>query len=299
MKKVLSLVASLVFLSCVLYSQEARASIGLGSVRDKVGSTDSRDAATKLESYLSEALVKTKRFTIVSRSADDIDGLMSESMAQSGQLASLKDLDFLLMANVISLKKNVKKVSVLGLGGSEQETLAVGVEVRFLKASDGVILIQETIEDNFDGDKVTSTIFGDGATDTGDIIAKSMKVFANKLAVKITESVYPTLVLAVSQKGVVSLPNIGFELGEILNVYELGEPIIDPYTNRQIGREETLIAPVVVIEVSSSIVKAVVLTGKKYKEYQKATFAKGMLAKRTEEKKWTEKQIKPLLKQLK
>lgn len=299
MRKVLSLIAGFVLVGCLLYSQETKAVIGLGSVRDSVGEADSKDAASKLESYLTEALVKTKRFTVVSRSADDIDGLMTESMSQSGNLASLKSLDFLLTAKVISLKKSVKTVSVLGLGGSAQDTLSVGVEVRFLKASDGVIIIQETIEDNFDGDKATSTVFGAGVSDKGDIIAKGMKIFANKLAVKITESVYPTLVLAVSKKGVVSLPNIGFELGEILNIYELGEPIMDPYTGREIGREETLIAPVVVIEVSGSVTKAVIPTGKKYKEYQKATLEKGMISRRTDEKKWTEKQIKPLLKLLK
>lgn len=296
MKRVLFV---LLMLGCVFsaFSQERKPVIGLDTVKFIADNNDSKTAAEKLESYLSAALVKSNRFTVVSRNAGDVDSLMQENLTQLGSLAQLKGLDFLLTAKIVDFTKDVKTVNVLGLGGSAQELVTIGLELKFLDVNDGRIVIQENIRETFEGDKAVATVAGSGTQAATDIIAIAMESLANKLTVKIVETVYPTLVLSVSN-GIVTIPNVGFSVGELINVYKQGEEIIDPYTHQSLGKAEELVAVVAIGEVSGRVAKAVVPSGIKFKAYKDATIEAGYVCRRSGDS-LSNAQIKRLEKQMK
>lgn len=289
----------LLMTGCVLgaFAQERKPVIGLDSVKTVNESADSKAAAGKLESYLSAALVKSNRFTVVSRNAGDIDSLMQENLTQLGSLAQLRGLDFLLTAKIVDFSKDVKSVSVLGLGGSEQELVTIGLELKFLDVNDGRIVIQENIRETFEGDKAVATVYGSGTQAATDIIAIAMESLANKLTVKIVETVYPTLVLAVTN-GIVTIPNVGFSVGELINIYKEGEEIFDPYTNQSLGKSEELVAVVGVGDVAGRIVKAAIPSGSKFKAYKNAQIEVGYVCRRSGDV-LSKAQIKKIQKQMK
>ena len=135
-------------IGCVLgvFAQERKPVIGLDTVKVVVENADAKEAAQKLESYLSAALVKSNRFTVITRNVGDIDSIMQESLTQLGSLTQMSGLDFLLTAKIVDFSKDSKEVSVLGLGGSTQDLVTIGLELKFLDVNDGRIVIQEKYE---------------------------------------------------------------------------------------------------------------------------------------------------------
>lgn len=286
-------------IGCVLgvFAQERKPVIGLDTVKVVVENADAKEAAQKLESYLSAALVKSNRFTVITRNVGDIDSIMQESLTQLGSLTQMSGLDFLLTAKIVDFSKDSKEVSVLGLGGSTQDLVTIGLELKFLDVNDGRIVIQENIRETFEGDKTVATVAGGGTKAANDVIAVAMETLSNKLTAEIIESVYPPLVLSVSN-GIITISNVGFSVGELINIYKQGEEIFDPYTNQSLGKAEELIAVAAVGEVAGSVAKCAVPSGSKFKAYKDAVIEAGYICRRAGDS-LSASQIKRLEKQMK
>lgn len=286
-------------IGCVLgvFAQERKPVIGLDTVKVVVENADAKEAAQKLESYLSAALVKSNRFTVITRNVGDIDSIMQESLTQLGSLTQMSGLDFLLTAKIVDFSKDSKEVSVLGLGGSTQDLVTIGLELKFLDVNDGRIVIQENIRETFEGDKTVATVAGGGTKAANDVIAVAMETLSNKLTAEIIESVYPPLVLSVSN-GIITISNVGFSVGELINIYKQGEEIFDPYTNQSLGKAEELVAVAAVGEVAGSVAKCAVPSGSKFKAYKDAVIEAGYICRRAGDS-LSASQIKRLEKQMK
>lgn len=286
-------------IGCVLgaFAQERKPVIGLDTVKVVVENADAKEAAQKLESYLSAALVKSNRFTVITRNVGDIDSIMQESLTQLGSLTQMSGLDFLLTAKIVDFSKDSKEISVLGLGGSTQDLVTIGLELKFLDVNDGRIVIQENIRETFEGDKMVATVAGGGTKAANDVIAVAMETLSNKLTAEIIESVYPPLVLSVSN-GIITISNVGFSVGELINIYKQGEEIFDPYTNQSLGNAEELVAVAAVGEVAGSVAKCAVPSGSKFKAYKDAVIETGYICRRAGDS-LSASQIKRLEKQMK
>lgn len=286
-------------IGCVLgvFAQERKPVIGLDTVKVVVENADAKEAAQKLESYLSAALVKSNRFTVITRNVGDIDSIMQESLTQLGSLTQMSGLDFLLTAKIVDFSKDSKEVSVLGLGGSTQDLVTIGLELKFLDVNDGRIVIQENIRETFEGDKTVATVAGGGTKAANDVIAVAMETLSNKLTAEIIESVYPPLVLSVSN-GIITISNVGFSVGELINIYKQGEEIFDPYTNQSLGKAEELVAVAAIGEVAGSVAKCAVPSGSKFKAYKDAVIEAGYICRRAGDS-LSASQIKRLEKQMK
>lgn len=286
-------------IGCVLgaFAQERKPVIGLDTVKVVAENADAKEAAQKLESYLSAALVKSNRFTVITRNVGDIDSIMQESLTQLGSLTQMSGLDFLLTAKIVDFSKDSKEISVLGLGGSTQDLVTIGLELKFLDVNDGRIVIQENIRETFEGDKMVATVAGGGTKAANDVIAVAMETLSNKLTAEIIESVYPPLVLSVSN-GIITISNVGFSVGELINIYKQGEEIFDPYTNQSLGNAEELVAVAAVGEVAGSVAKCAVPSGSKFKAYKDAVIEAGYICRRAGDS-LSASQIKRLEKQMK
>ena len=286
-------------IGCVLgaFAQERKPVIGLDTVKVVAENADAKEAAQKLESYLSAALVKSNRFTVITRNVGDIDSIMQESLTQLGSLTQMSGLDFLLTAKIVDFSKDSKEISVLGLGGSTQDLVTIGLELKFLDVNDGRIVIQENIRETFEGDKMVATVAGGGTKAANDVIAVAMETLSNKLTAEIVESVYPPLVLSVSN-GIITISNVGFSVGELINIYKQGEEIFDPYTNQSLGNAEELVAVAAVGEVAGSVAKCAVPSGSKFKAYKDAVIEAGYICRRAGDS-LSASQIKRLEKQMK
>lgn len=285
---------SLMFLFTVAFysfAQEEKAVIGLGEVTTSIKNDNAYSAAKKLQSYLSEALVKSNRFSVMERSSEEINKLSEESMMQENSLPSLSGLNFLLISKVVDFEQKTQDVAVMGVATSK-EIVTLGLEVKFVDVATGRIVLSETLRSNLDGNKSAMTMFGGGEGKKEDLVAVAAENVSNELVAKIIDKLYPSLVLNVSKNGVIMIPNLNYEEGNVVDIFELGEEIIDPYTLQPIGQEETLTAKAIVFEINNAIAK--IMIDPANLKFKKAVIEKGMLVRKATDRDVTKATINKL-----
>lgn len=285
---------SLMFLFTVAFysfAQEEKAVIGLGEVTTSIKNDNAYSAAKKLQSYLSGALVKSNRFSVMERSSEEINKLSEESMMQENSLPSLSGLNFLLISKVVDFEQKTQDVAVMGVATSK-EIVTLGLEVKFIDVATGRIVLSETLRSNLDGNKSAMTMFGGGEGKKEDLVAVAAENVSNELVAKIIDKLYPSLVLNVSKNGVIMIPNLNYEEGNVVDIFELGEEIIDPYTLQPIGQEETLTAKAIVFEINNAIAK--IMIDPANLKFKKAVIEKGMLVRKATDRDVTKATINKL-----
>ena len=270
------------------FAQERKPVIGLGEVTGKNG-----EIAKKLQSYLSQALVQSGRFDVMERSSEEINKLSEESMMQGNGLASVQGLDFLLISKIVDYESKIQDVAVMGVATSK-ETVTLGFEVKFIDVSNGKIVLSEVIRDSIDGNKSAVTAFGGGEGKKEDLAAIIVEKLSKKLIAKIVDKLYPSTILSISKNKVMMIPNLNYEEGNVIDIFELGEEIIDPYTLQVIGQEETLVAKGIVFEINNSIAK--IMIDPANVKFKKAVIEKGMLCRKSDDKNVTKVTINKLKK---
>ncbi len=285
---------SLMFLFTVAFysfAQEEKAVIGLGEVTTSIKNDNAYSAAKKLQSYLSGALVKSNRFSVMERSSEEINKLSEESMMQENSLPSLSGLNFLLISKVVDFEQKTQDVAIMGVATSK-EIVTLGLEVKFVDVATGRIVLSETLRSNLDGNKSAMTMFGGGEGKKEDLVAVAAENVSNELVAKIIDKLYPSLVLNVSKNGVIMIPNLNYEEGNVVDIFELGEEIIDPYTLQPIGQEETLTAKAIVFEINNAIAK--IMIDPANLKFKKAVIEKGMLVRKATDRDVTKATINKL-----
>lgn len=285
---------SLMFLFTVAFysfAQEEKAVIGLGEVTTSIKNDNAYSAAKKLQSYLSGALVKSNRFSVMERSSEEINKLSEESMMQENSLPSLSGLNFLLISKVVDFEQKTQDVAVMGVATSK-EIVTLGLEVKFIDVATGRIVLSETLRSNLDGNKSAMTMFGGGEGKKEDLVAVAAENVSNELVAKIIDKLYPSLVLNVSKNGVIMIPNLNYEEGNVVDIFELSEEIIDPYTLQPIGQEETLTAKAIVFEINNAIAK--IMIDPANLKFKKAVIEKGMLVRKATDRDVTKATINKL-----
>lgn len=273
MKKSISIfmIALMAVFGASLFADEMKIVVGINPAQDMVRSADSERAIKRLEAQISAALLKVKKFTVAKREGKE----------------DLKDVDYLLDISMIEYSEetmNVKKMM--------QKNAKYAVEIKLLKVSNNHIIIQDTIKGTYAGEKVPMM----GAVP--DVYSLAMEEVSGKITDTITAELFPISVLKVSEGGIITLPNYGFEIGQVLNVFRV-EALTDADGN-EVARENILVCPIVILEISGSTARALIHTLKPYKsKYAKAVVEAGMICKRAEDKTLDAKTIAPLQKALK
>lgn len=273
MKKSVSIImiALMAVFGASLFADDSKVVVGINPTQDMVRSADSERAIKRLEAQVSAALLKVKKFTVAKREGKE----------------ELNDVDYLLDMSVVEYAEetmNIKKMM--------QKKAKYAVEIKLLKVKNNHIIIQDTIKGVYEGDKVPMM----GAVP--DIYSVAMEEVARKIADAITAELFPISVLKVSEGGIITLANYGFEVGQVLNVFRV-EALTDADGN-EVARENILVCPIVILEISGSTARALIHTLKPYKsKYAKAVVEAGMICKRAEDKPLDAKTIAPLLKALK
>lgn len=277
MKKRISVIAMVVLMATFvtsIFAEDEKPVVGLNPVQDAVRTADSERAVKRLDSHISAALLKVKRFTVVKREGKE----------------DVKDLNYLLDLNIVEYTEETATVKKM-----LQKNAKYAVEVKFVNVRNNQILIQETIKDVYSGEKVPAT--------TGvapEIVSSVMEVLATKVADRVTEELFSVSVLKVSEGGIITIANYGFNVGEVLNVFMYGEPIVDPNTGNELEKDTVMVCPIIVLEVSGSTARCLIHTLKPYKsKYKTAVVEVGMFCKRSKDAPIDEKTLAPLLKQLK
>lgn len=271
MRKSISIVL-FAFMICAtsLFATEEKKVMGLNSVQDVVMSADSERAIKRLEALVSGALLKVGRFTVAKKESN----------------GSLRNVDYLLDLSLIEYSEETMTVKKM-----MQRNSKYSVEVKLLQTSNNHILIQEAIKGSYSSAKVSLN------SPVPNVYDATMEQAATKISAKIVDALFTLEVLKVSETGIITLKDYGFEIGEVLNVYR--SQAVTNQDGEDSASEDVMVCAIVILEISGSTARAMIPASvKAYKKYAKVVVESGMFCKRSGEPAIDKKTIAGLIKKM-
>ena len=208
---------------------------------------------------LEEALRATRKFRLYERSETVIkEWALEGDIAQSGlareratKFAKLNNVGLIVQPMVVEFQLGSEFKKVDGLDGMYKRT-DVGrltLTSKVLSTTTGEIKYQITISDGFQ--REPELVEGKlDSTDSSDWIEMAVQVGVDN-ATSIVNAIYPITVIHYQNNTLFLNRGAGggVKLGDELQLFSVGEDLIDPDTNEKLGRAEFLIGNVKIIQV--------------------------------------------------
>lgn len=271
MKKSISILffAVIAIVGSSIFAAETKIVMGLNSVEDMVHSADSERAIKRLSAQVSAALLKIGKFTI----------------AKKEGASDLKNADYLLDLNLVEYSEETVSVKKM-----KQKDVKYSVEIKLVKTENSYILIQDTLKGSYSSDKVSG--------DVPDVSTAVMEQVAGKISDLVIAELFPISILKITEGGVATIANYGFNVGDVFNVYRV-EAMTDPNTGEEVASENVLVCAIVILEISGSTARAMIpSTVKAYKKYAKEVIEVGMICKRSDDAPIDQKSLAGLIKKM-
>jgi curli biogenesis system outer membrane secretion channel CsgG len=223
-----------------------------------------------LDAKLADALQNTRKFEV--RAHAELAKLIGEQQAQDSGNFDLSDparakpfqlagIPYLALVQIDDFQDQVQTARFEGVGQqATRRQIRLSAVCRVFDATRGTLLesVRVTLSDfDFKNNPqyVVDQKGGDLTEAVVNVIADKM---ANRVAQKITDTVFPAKVLVV-RDGVVTLnrgEGTDIAVGEIWEVFAQGESLIDPDTGENLGAEEVAVGFVRVISVAPKFSRA-------------------------------------------
>jgi len=215
------------------------------------GSAVSQELSNSISTYL----VQTRKFTVLDRQYQD--QLSSErKLLSSGNVPATELVkigqelfaDYMLVGTVNSL--NIRKVSRKMMSSDtvlRSIQANASINYRIVDAATGQIKFAETFNARVDD--------GLRFSDTSDLIfEKSISNASKMIGVKILEAIYPMVIESINGNEItVGTGGDIVKVGDRYNLIQYGDKIRDSYTKESLGRKETVIGEVEIVNVTSKM----------------------------------------------
>lgn len=225
-----------------------------------------------LDSQLMDRIHATRKFEVVGRS--DLDAFIKEqdlgasgnvdakTAAKAGKLAGAK---YLLVATVDDFQDYVEKATFEGTGRqATKRVFRFSIIGKIYESSTGKLLESANFQTGNDEFKQIQEernySVKDGELSDEMMVAVS-RTLAEKIANRVADVIFPAKVIA-KRDNLVTInrgEGAGVSVGDIFNVFALGEELVDPDTKESLGREEVKAGKVKITEVTPKFSKAEVL----------------------------------------
>jgi curli biogenesis system outer membrane secretion channel CsgG len=213
-------------------------------------------------------LTQTKQFEMLDR--QEVDQLLKEQTLQAlredrelaSAVGSLQGADYLVYGSLASFSVEDKKIQLPG--STRTFTKKIGYlegNIRIVDARSGKILESRKISIAHE----LSDVNAKGSRK----VAELADAYAEQVVLILMNKLYPIRVAAVGSDKTIYInrgDDGGLFVGEILDAYRLGAPVIDPETGVQLGQEENALGLVKVVEVEDARSKGIALEATKVVE---------------------------------
>ncbi len=203
-----------------------------------------------LDSQIHDRLLNTRRFEMIERG--DADALAKEASA-SGQMFAFNGADYILTVRVDNFNDRTETRRLQSLG---KTIMGRAVEISAVAKITEVATQRAIASANFAVKKYDSENRSENTTHavgeaTDILMSDAVRELAQKIAARTTDVVYPARVLAKRDRTVTINRNdqSGVAVGQIWEVYALGDELVDPDTGEK-SREEVLVGKVKVTRVT-------------------------------------------------
>jgi hypothetical protein len=224
---------------------------------------------------LESKMSSTKKFTVIARkdlklllkeqqlSASGLIDLNSDKIAQFGKISGV---EYLLVPEVISFIDNIerRKIEALGRVIEKRET-SVSIVSKLYSSTTGEL--EETVESVFNElDSKERNILSNSVKGliTDNILNDLSASLSEHVSLEITRVVFPPKII--HKKGAQVTINrtekSGLSLNQIWDVFEVGEDLVDPDTNENLGGSESLIGKIKIMKILPKFSVAEILEDK-------------------------------------
>jgi curli biogenesis system outer membrane secretion channel CsgG len=262
----------------LLATAQDKSSIAISSVKPtpSVAEATKPDKKTELnriveslDSQLVDRVNATRKFDVVGRS-DLSDVLKEQELGASGNVdaktaakaGKLTGAKYLLVATVDDFQDYVETATFEGTGRSaSKRILRMSIVGKIYDSSTGKLLESVNIQTGNDAFKAISSGANNSMADgnlTDEMMVALARNLAENIANRLVDVIYPAKIIARRDK-VVTInrgEGAGVAVGDVFNVFALGEEMIDPDTKESLGREEVKVGKVKISEVNPKFSKA-------------------------------------------
>jgi hypothetical protein len=203
------------------------------------------------DSQLIAQVNATRKFEIVGRS-DLKDVLKEQELGQSGnvdaktaaQAGKLAGAKFLLVTTLDDFEDSTERMEFKTLNKvGIKRKIRVGAVAKVYDSTTGKLLESASVKMEKKDDRSDATDLKKDAELTDAVLASAVQEVAGKIATRVADVVFPVRVLIKRDKQITINRGEGggVEVGQVWNVYALGEELIDPDTKESLGREEVAV----------------------------------------------------------
>lgn len=273
---------SAALLQPMISSAQEKTTLGISAVKVTQSLSDATKADKKVElnrivesfdGQLVDRVNATRKFDVVGRNADMSDVLKEQDLGASGNVdaktaaksGKLTGAKYVLVATVDDFQDYVEKATFEGTGRSAtKRVFRFSIVAKTYDSTTGKLLESANFQTGNDAFKQIQEernySVKDGELSDEMMVAVS-RTLAEKVATHIVDVVYPAKVLAKrdTQVTINRGEGGGVAVGDVFNVFALGEELIDPDTKESLGREEAKVGKVKISEVDPKFSKAEIL----------------------------------------
>jgi curli biogenesis system outer membrane secretion channel CsgG len=208
-----------------------------------------------LSSAISNYLVQSRKFTVLDKKYQkevaEERSLLSSGSVPNSELVKLGQqlvADYILVGTInnLNIRKNERKMLS---SNTILKTIQADASInyRILDSATGQIKFSETYN---------STVGDDIKFSDSNIIAleKAISNISNEIGIKILEAIYPFVIESIDGENIVI--GIGgdiIKVGDIYNLIQYGDKMIDSYTKESLGRKEKIVGQVKIASVTSKM----------------------------------------------
>jgi curli biogenesis system outer membrane secretion channel CsgG len=265
----------------LLAAAQDKATIAISSIKPtpsvaeatlSVKRTELNRIIESLDSQLVDRVNATRKFDVVGRS--DLSDVLKEqelgasgnvdakTAAKAGKLAGAK---YLLVATVDDFQDYVETATFEGTGRSASKRIfRMSIVGKIYDSTTGKLLESVNLQTGNDAFKAISSGANNSIADgnlTDEMMVALARGLAERIANRLVDVIFPAKIIA-RRDNVVTFnrgEGTGVAVGDLFNVYALGEEMIDPDTKESLGREEVKVGQVKVSEVNPKFSKAEIM----------------------------------------
>ncbi len=280
-KIVFCVLFSLMLVSNAFAGRALKKTVAVFEFQNDSGYNSLGNIGDDFSTQLSDALIKSKKFTVLTR--QDLDVVMAEQdLAASGRFAKSKTAkigkiipaQILIKGRITEFEESKsgggQGFSIYGVSiGSNKSTAHVAVILQFVDSTTGEIIDSERVEGEAKVGGFSIGYSGSFSLGTSSFkrtpLGKAVQMTIDKAVKTISDKLEDMPWkgrVSLVKKGIVyvnSGKNAGMRSGTTLSVYKEGEPIVDPDTGMELGRENEKIADIKITSVQDKFSKAEVL----------------------------------------
>ncbi len=222
-----------------------------------------------MDTQLIDRLHNTQKFEIIARSAladllreQDLSGsgILDTQESTGTQPFRIKNLDYLTTTRVDHFEDYAETVQFEGgIRGATRRVIQLNVVVMIYDTTTGRLKASANIPIELDERKAMNNFETRSRGDLTDaLLLAAAQLAADRAAFRILDILYPAKIIGLTGDNVTinRSDTTGIAVGQVWNVYHLGEDMIDPDTAVNYGPEETQVGQVEITEVTPRFAKA-------------------------------------------